>query len=94
VRLLNRAVHPDTRDTFQPKLWVIVVGLVLIVAYIVAFVAQNDAEVNVHFVLFTAHTSVIWLILLSLGIGIVGGLLFSQLYRRRRRYQPGEPGDT
>ena len=88
MRLRERVANPETHETFQPRLWATVVGLVLIAAYIVAFVIENDAEVNVHFVLFTAHTSVIWLILLSLVIGIVGGLLLSQLYRRRRRDQP------
>jgi hypothetical protein len=40
-------------------------------------------------VFYTGHTSVIWLILLSLAIGLVGGLLLSQLERRRRRGQRG-----
>ena len=87
--LRDRVADPATKDTFQPKLWLTVVALVLIVAYIVAFVAENDARVNVHIVFFTAHTSVIWLILFCLAIGIVGGLLVSQLYRRRRGNQPG-----
>jgi uncharacterized integral membrane protein len=94
VPLFDRVVGPETRDTFQPRLWAIVVALVLIAAYVVAFVVKNDAEVDVHFIFFTARTSVIWLILLSLAIGIVGGLLLSQLYRRRRRHQPGEPSDA
>jgi len=89
VRLRDRVANPGTRETFQPKLWATVAALVLIAAYIVAFVAKNDAKVQVHFVLFTTHTSVIWLILLSLAIGIVGGLLLSQLYRRRRRDDSG-----
>lgn len=89
MRLRDRVANPETRDTFQPKLWATVAALVLIAAYVIAFIAENDAEVDVHFVLFTAHTSVIWLIVLSLGIGIVGGLLLSQLYRRRRRDEPG-----
>jgi len=89
VRLRDRVADPETRETFQPKLWVTVAALALICAYIVAFIAKNDAEVTIHFILFTAHTSVIWLILFTLAIGIVGGLLLSQLYRRRRGHQPG-----
>jgi uncharacterized integral membrane protein len=84
---LGRSIHPETRETFQPRLWAIVVALVLIAAYIVAFVAENTKTVGVHFVFLTAHTSVIWVILLSLLIGVVGGLLLSQLYRRSRRNQ-------
>jgi len=86
VRLFRgRGIDPEARETFQPRLWLIVVGLVLIGAYIVAFVAQNNKKVTVHFVLWTAHTSVIWVILLTLVFGLVAGLLLSQLVRRRSR---------
>jgi uncharacterized integral membrane protein len=59
--------------------------LVLIAVYVIAFVVENHKRVHVHFVLFTAGVSLIWLILLILAIGILGGALLSQLYRRRRR---------
>jgi uncharacterized integral membrane protein len=88
VRLLRRkGLDPETRETFQPRLWLIVGGLVLLLAYVVAFIAQNHKSVTVHFVLVSAKTSVIWLILLSLAIGLIAGLLLSQLERRRGRKQ-------
>jgi len=88
VRFLRRkGIDPETRETFQPRLWLIVGGLALIVAYLVAFIAENNKSVTVHFVLVTTHTSVIWLILLSLAIGLIGGVLLSQLERRRGRKQ-------
>jgi uncharacterized integral membrane protein len=80
----GKGIDAETRETFQLRLWSIVIGLIVIAAYIVAFVAENNSRVTLHFVLFTTHTSVIWLILLSFAIGIAGGLLLSQLYRRRR----------
>jgi uncharacterized integral membrane protein len=80
----SKSVDAETRETFQPRLWLVVIALLAIFAYIVAFVAENNSRVTLHFVLLTTHTSVIWLILLSLTIGVVGGLLLSQLYRRRR----------
>ena len=85
----GKGIDPEARETFQPRLWLIVVGLVLLAAYIVAFIAENNKKVTVHFVLFSAHTSVIWVILLTLTIGVVGGLLLSQLVRRRSRKQRG-----
>ena len=85
--LRRKRIDSETRETFQPRLWLIVAGLALIIAYVVAFVAENNKSVTVHFVLVTAHTSVIWLILLSLAIGLVGGVLLSQLERRRGRKQ-------
>ena len=87
--LRRKGIDPETRETFQPRLWFIVAGLALIVAYMVAFVAENNKKVTVHFVFVSAHTSVIWVILLSLAIGLVGGLLLSQLERRRGRTQVG-----
>ena len=88
MKLLRRkGLDPETRETFQPKLWLLVGGLALLMAYVVAFIAQNNKSVTVHFVLVSAKTSVIWLILLSLAIGLVAGLLLSQLERRRGRKQ-------
>ena len=86
MRFLRRTeLDAEAREAFQPRLWAVVLGLALIVGYIVAFVAENNKHVTVHFVLFTTHTSVIWLILLSLAIGLAGGLLLSQLERHRRK---------
>ena len=89
MRMRRKGIDAETRETFQPRLWLTVVGLVLIGAYIVAFIAENNKKVTVHFVLFSAHTSVIWVILFTLTIGVVGGLLLSQLVRRRSRKQRG-----
>ncbi len=90
MKLLGRkGIDPETRETFQPRLWLIVGALALIIAYLVAFVAENNKSVKVHFVFYTGQTSVIWLVLLSLAIGLVAGLLLSQLERRRRRHQRG-----
>jgi uncharacterized integral membrane protein len=93
VRLRRRGIDPQTTETFQPRLWITILALGLIIAYLIAFVAKNDAEVKVRFVFFTVTTSVIWLILLGLAIGIVVGVLLSQLERRRgwlsrRREEP------
>ena len=61
----GKGLDPEARETFQPRLWLIVGGLVLIGAYVVAFIAENNKKVTVHFVLWSAHTSVIWVILLT-----------------------------
>ncbi|HVR13382.1 MAG TPA: LapA family protein [Gaiellaceae bacterium] len=88
MKLLRRkGLDSETRETFQPRLWLVVGGLALLMAYVVAFIAQNNKSVTVHFVLTSAKTSVIWLILLSLAIGLIGGVLLSQLERRRGRKQ-------
>jgi uncharacterized integral membrane protein len=75
------------RDEFerhwQPRLWITLGVLILIGAYLIAFVVGNDEEARVDFVFGEARTSLIWVILLSLLAGLVGGVLLSQLYRRR-----------
>ena len=57
----------------------------LLIAYGIAFVLENNKHVHVHFVLGTAHVSLIWVVLLSVALGLLLGVLISQLYRRRRR---------
>ena len=86
------AVHAEEappRDGFrrqwQPRLYLRILALGVLVAYAIAFVLENNREVSVHFVFATARVSLIWLILLSVALGLFAGVLLSQLYRRRRR---------
>ncbi len=72
-------------DAFQPRLWLIIGGLLLAFGYVVAFVIANSDAVKISFVFYSARTSLVWLILLSVVIGLVGGVLLSQLVRRRGR---------
>jgi uncharacterized integral membrane protein len=81
----------ELRESFQPLVWVRLIGLSLLVAYVVAFVLENAKTVHVHFVLTTTSVSLIWVILLSLAIGILAGIVGSQLYRHRRRRALREP---
>jgi uncharacterized integral membrane protein len=73
----------DFMRSWQPSLWVRLGLLILIGAYLIAFVVGNDEEARVDFVFGDARTSLIWVILLSLLAGLVGGVLLSQLHRRR-----------
>ena len=73
------------RRQWQPRLYFRIVVLGLIVAYGIAFVLENNKHLNVHFVFATARVSQIWLILFSVALGLLLGVLLSQLYRRRRR---------
>ena len=85
---LRRRPKLDTaelQENWQPKLYGRLIALVLISAYAIAFVLENRKQINLHFVFATASVSLIWLILLSLALGLVGGILLAQLERRRRR---------
>jgi uncharacterized integral membrane protein len=73
------------RRQWQPRLYLRIILLGLLVAYGIAFVLENNKRINVHFVLATASVSLIWVILLSVALGLLLGVLLSQLSRRRRR---------
>ena len=86
----------EVADSWQPRLYARLIVLGLLVAYAIAFVLENRTQVNVHFILATARVSLVWLILLALGVGLLGGILLAQLERRRRRrsHQRAEPPDA
>jgi uncharacterized integral membrane protein len=75
----------EVNDRWQPRLYLRLLILGLLVAYAIAFILENRTQVEVHFVLWTAHVSLVWVILLALGVGLLLGILFAQLERRRRR---------
>jgi uncharacterized integral membrane protein len=88
----RRAPRIDTEqihENWQPMLYARLLALVVLIAYVIAFVLENRKAVHLHFVFATASVSLVWLILLSLAIGLVGGILLAQLERRRRRNRAG-----
>ena len=82
----------EVSDRWQPRLYLRLIVLGLLVAWAIAFVLENRTQVSVHFVLGTARVSLVWVILLGLGVGLLGGILLAQLERRRRRrsHEPAE----
>jgi uncharacterized integral membrane protein len=85
---LRRRPSIDTKElqeNWQPMLYARVILVVLLGAFVIAFVLENRKSVSVHFVLATQRVSLVWVILLSLVLGFVAGILLSQLERRRRR---------
>jgi uncharacterized integral membrane protein len=81
-------------ETWQVRLYLRLLVLLIAVAYAAGFVIENHHETKVHFVFRTTRVSLIWVILLSNAIGVLAGVLLSQLYRRRRRHELGEQADT
>ena len=93
--------HRDEEDrpsNWQPLLYTRIAVLLVVIGYAVAFVVQNTDQIRVDFVFSTAKVRLIWTILLLLAIGLVGGILLSQLYRHRRRAnlakKPGKSPDS
>jgi uncharacterized integral membrane protein len=75
----------EVSDRWLPRLYGRLIILGVLVAYAIAFVLENRKQVSIHFVLATARVSLVWLILLALGVGLLGGILLAQLERRRQR---------
>ena len=93
MRFLHRPHHhAHSRRDFYARL----IALALLIAYAVAFVLQNGTRVRIGFVFVHARVSLIWLILLSIAVGLLGGLLLPRLERRwsRRSHQGAQPGDS
>jgi uncharacterized integral membrane protein len=86
VRLRRPRVDTgELQENWQPRLYLRLIVLVALAAYAIAFVLENRKSVSLHFVFGTARVSLVWLILLSLALGVIAGILVAQLERRRRR---------
>jgi len=79
------SARSETKSRNEARAWVIVIALALVVAYVIWFAVDNSTTVPVHWVFGTTHGSLIWVILVSLILGLIVGLLLSWLGGRRRR---------
>jgi uncharacterized integral membrane protein len=68
----------------EARSWLIVVALALLVGYLIWFAVDNTHSVPVHWVFGTTRSGLIWVILVTLVIGVLVGWL-ARLYGRRRR---------
>ena len=74
-----------TRQTYQLGLWSRLIAIGAIGLCALLFVVLNTHRVKISFVFASTRVSLIWAILLSLGVGVVLGVLLSQLHGRRQR---------
>jgi uncharacterized integral membrane protein len=81
----EQEVEEQPLREWQLRLYLTIITIGLLLAYGIAFVLENNKHVSLHFVVATARVSLVWLILLSVALGMLLGVLLSQLYRRRRR---------
>ena len=75
----------EGRRTFQPGLWLRLLGIGVVGLYLLLFVVLNTRRVKVSFVFDSTRVSLIWVVLLSLSAGLFIGVLASQVYRHRSR---------
>jgi uncharacterized integral membrane protein len=81
-------------ENWQPILYAILIVLGLSFAYVIAFVIKNSEPTEVDFVFVATSASLVWVILISLAIGLLAGVLLSQLYRRGKRDHRRETRDA
>jgi uncharacterized integral membrane protein len=76
--------RPEPRARNEARSWVIVIALALLVGYLIWFAIDNTHSVPIHWVFGTTRSGLIWVILVTLLIGVLVGWL-ARLYGRRRR---------
>jgi uncharacterized integral membrane protein len=91
----TQPVEPEPRHResigIGPRFYATLAALLFFIAYSIAFVVGNDRHTPIDFVFVTANVSVVWMILLLLAVGLVGGILLVELYRHRRGKLRREP---
>jgi uncharacterized integral membrane protein len=65
--------------------WARLVGAVVIVGLLVAFVVDNSEKVRIGFVFFHADVRLIWVLLITAALGALADRLVPRIYARRRR---------
>jgi uncharacterized integral membrane protein len=71
-------------EAWQPQLWSRLILLVVFVGYGIALVVANSSKVEISFLFASINVSKIWLILLCLVLGLVSGVLISEMHRHRK----------
>ena len=71
-------------EAWQFQLWSKLILLIVLVGYGIALVVANSAKVKISFLFASINVSKIWLILLCLVLGLLSGVLLSQVYRHRK----------
>jgi uncharacterized integral membrane protein len=77
----------DTEEPWQPQLWSKLILLLVLVGYGIALVIANSDKVKISFLFASVRVSLVWLILLCLVLGLVSGVLISQMHRHRKLEQ-------
>ena len=74
-----------SRRTVQAAQWSRFAVVAAVGLYALLFIVLNTHRVKVSFVFVSTRVSLIWVILLSLAVGVTLGVLLAPLHRRRQR---------
>jgi uncharacterized integral membrane protein len=74
----------ESDEDWQPQLWSKIILLLVVVGYGIALVVANTFKVKISFLFASINVSEVWLILLCFVIGLLSGVLVSQVHRHRK----------
>ena len=75
--------HPTQEHKSSPKPYILLTVITVVFIYLLAFTLVNTQQVHVSFVVASAETALIWVMLASAGLGLVLGILGTVLLRHR-----------
>ena len=79
-----KSVDDELDEAWQPQLWSKLILLFVAVGFGIALVVANSSKVKISFLFASINVSKIWLILLCFVLGLLTGVLLSQMDRHRR----------
>jgi uncharacterized integral membrane protein len=79
-----KAPEIEQEEAWQPQLWSKLILLLALVGYGIALVIANSSKVKISFLFMSVKVSLIWMILLCLMLGLIAGVLISQMHRHRK----------
>jgi len=80
----EKTTENELDEAWQPQLWSKLILLVVAVGFGIALVVANSSKVKISFLFASINVSKIWLILLCFVLGLLTGVLLSQMDRHRR----------
>lgn len=83
----EKAAEIESEEPWQPQLWSKLIILLVLVGYGIALVIANSSKVKISFLFLSVKVSLIWMILLCLVLGLISGVLISQMHRHRKLEQ-------
>jgi uncharacterized integral membrane protein len=74
----------EPEEAWQPQLWSKIILLIVVVGYGIALIVANSGKVDISFLFYSIKTSAIVLILVCFAVGLISGVLISQVHRHRK----------
>ena len=88
---MNETTPPPQKKKSERKPYILLIVVAVVLVYLVAFSLLNTQQVRVSFVVAETDTSLILVMLVSAGLGLVLGILGTALLRHRHHRHHKNP---